>query len=141
MAARGFAHEEHTADLRVRAWGPTLGDAFGEAARGMVAYMVEVDAAPFEREFEVDLRADTLDRLVVAFLEEVLFKLLTDLVVPGRFQVDVRREEGGYALHARVRAAPYVDVKHGHVHEIKAVTFHDLHVRESPPEVSVVLDI
>jgi SHS2 domain-containing protein len=51
------------------------------------------------------------------------------------------RFEGETRLVADVQGEAYDAKRHGHVHEIKAITFHDLAVRRAPPEVRVIVDI
>jgi SHS2 domain-containing protein len=134
---RGFAYFEHTADVGIRAWGPTLGEAFGQAAVGLVAHMVDVSRAKAVGEAVIELEAESDERLLFAFLEEVLYVfetrlwVITDATVvlsPGR-------------LRATLRGEAYEAARHGHVHEIKAMTWHELHVQRAPPEVRVIVDI
>lgn len=113
----------------------------------MIAYMVEVDRAPFERVRQIRVEARTLDRLLVAFLDDVLYALLADLVVLGRFDVSIERTGTGYVLRCEARGAPYSEVRHGHIHEVKAITLHEAKVGEGnvaearAAEVAVLLDI
>lgn len=134
---RGFAHEDHTADLIVRAWGPTLPAAFEEAARGLVSYMVEVAKAGTSEERTLVVAAEDDSLLLVRFLEEVRFLLETQSLVLHEF--DVALSEGRLVAHAR--GEPYDAKRHGHIHEIKAVTLHGATIRREPPEVAYVVDI
>lgn len=135
--ARGFEYFDHTADVGVRAWGPTLSDAFAAAAEGLVAYMVDVSKARRVGEAALVVEAGSDDRLLHTFLEEVLYLFETERWVISR--VDVAIEHG--RLLATLHGEALDPARHGHVHEVKAVTFHDLHVQRDPPEVRVILDI
>lgn len=135
---RGYEFFEHTADVGIRAWGPTLEVAFAEAAKGLVADMVEVAEAKPAGEAHLEVEAESMERLLYRFLEEVLFLFETRLWVIA--EVDVTFEEGP-RLKAHLRGEAYESARHGHVHEIKAITFHDLEVRRDPPEVRVIVDI
>ena len=136
-APRGFAYFEHTADVGIRAWGPTLGDAFGAAAEGLVANMVDVAAATPVGEARLDVEADSVERLLHRFLEEVLFLFETRRWVIVRARCDVR----GTRLTATLEGEHYDAARHGHVHEVKAITMHELVVQADPPEVRVIVDI
>lgn len=140
---RGFEHVEHTADLGIRAWGPDTGAAFGEAARGLFAYMVKVEDASPDRDVLIDMMADSPERLLHTFLEDLLFRHQTELLVPSEFDVSVARmPSGAWRLGARVGAEPLDPERHGHVHEVKAVTFHGIRVKTGPPaETFVLVDI
>lgn len=136
--ARGFEYFEHTADVGIRAWGPTMGDAFAEAAKGLVANMVDVARATSVGEARLDVQAENLERLLFHFLDDVLDLFYTRLWVITDAEV---RLEGETRLVATLRGETYDAARHGHVHEIKAMTYHEMHVTRDPPEVRVIVDI
>lgn len=138
MAAAGFEYFEHTADVGIRAWGPSLDEAFAQAARGLVAQMVDTSDARAVGEAVVVLEAESVERLLFAFLDEVLDLFYSRLWVLAEVEV---RLEGGTRLRATLRGEAYDAGRHGHVHEVKAMTFHGLEVRREPPEVRVIVDI
>jgi SHS2 domain-containing protein len=135
--ARGYDYFEHTADVGIRAWGPTLEAAFEEAARGLVAQMVDTSKAQPVGEARLEVAADSVERLLFAFLDEVLFVVQTRLEVVS----DVAVRFDGAKLVATLRGEAYDAARHGHLHEVKAITFHDLSVRRDPPEIRVIVDI
>lgn len=136
---QGFAYFEHTADVGIRAWGPTLDVAFAQAALGLVANIVEVTQAAAVGEAHVVIEADSLDRLLFRFLEEVLDVTQSRLWVVSAVDVHVQSDQ---KLVAQLRGEAYDAARHGHIHEVKAITFHDLHVTRGPPaEVRVIVDI
>ena len=137
-SARGFEYFEHTADVGIRAWGPTLGDAFAAAAEGLVANMVDASKAKRVGEATLDVQADSPERLLHAFLEEVLFLVQTRGWVIAHVDATV----GADRVVARLHGESYDAARHGHLHEIKAITMHELVVKAGPPaEVSVIVDI
>lgn len=134
----GFEYFEHTADVGIRAWGPTMEEAFAQAARGLVANMVDVSAARVVGEARIEVEGESRERLLFKFLEEVLFLVQTRLWVVTAFDV---RFEGTGKLTAIVQGEDYDAARHGHLHEIKAMTYHGLLVQPAPPEVRVIVDI
>lgn len=134
---RGFDYFEHTADVGIRAWGASLEDAFAAAAEGLVAYMVDVASAREVGEASVEVEGESDERRLYRFLEEVLFLFETRRWVIT--SATVRRD--GERLVGTLRGEAYDAKRHGHVHEVKAITFHDLHVQHAPPEVRVIVDI
>lgn len=135
---RGFDYFEHTADVGIRAWGPTLEAAFAEAAKGLVANMVEVEHARAVGEARLEVEAESLERLLFRFLEDVLYHFQTELWVLTEAEVTLHSDT---RMSALLRGEKYDAARHGHVHEIKAMTFHDLSVQRDPPEVRVIVDI
>lgn len=134
----GFEFFEHTADVGIRAWGPTLGEAFAHAARGLVAQMVDVSQARPVGEARVEVAAESVERLLFAFLDEVLDLFYTRLWVIVEVAVAL---DGERRLVATLRGEAYDAARHGHVHEVKAMTYHGLEVTRDPPEVRVIVDI
>ncbi|HVL48891.1 MAG TPA: archease [Candidatus Thermoplasmatota archaeon] len=137
--ARGFEHVDHTADLAIHAWGATLGEAFEEAARGLFAYMTEMETARPVGAFRFVLAETTPERLLHAWLETLLFHHQRDLLVFSRFRCDVAPD--GLSLEGVAEGEAYAAERHGPIHEVKAVTYHDMRIVASPPRVEVVVDI
>lgn len=135
--ARGYEYFEHTADVGIHAWGATLEEAFAEAARGLVAHMVETADAREVGEARVEVDGETPERLLHSFLDEVLYATQTRMWILAR--ADVRLAPG--RLVATLHGEAYDPTRHGHLHEIKAVTYHGLAVQASPPDVRVIVDI
>jgi SHS2 domain-containing protein len=137
---RGFDYIDHTADVGIRAWGPTLEEAFAQAALGLVANMVELGEARAVGEARLVVEGESRERLLFRFLDEVLDLLQTRLCVITRATV---RFEGEGRLVADVGGEAYDAARHGHIHEVKAITFHDMEINIAPgrAEVRVIVDI
>lgn len=135
---RGHEYVDHTADVGIHAWGDTLEEAYAEAALALVAYMVETERAEALGAARLVVEGETRERLLFRLLDEVLDLLQSKLTVITRAEV---RFEGPDRLIADVEGEAWSQEKHGHIHEVKAITFHDLHVTLDPPDVRVILDI
>ncbi|HET6403862.1 MAG TPA: archease, partial [Candidatus Thermoplasmatota archaeon] len=119
-------------------WGPSLEEAFAQAARGLIAQMVDVSQARAVGEARLEVEGENVERLLFAFLDEVLDVFYTRLWVVSDVEV---RLQGETRLSATLRGEAYDAARHGHVHEVKAMTYHGLEVRREPPEVRVIVDI
>jgi SHS2 domain-containing protein len=113
---------EHTADTGIQVEGSTLEQCFARAAAGMFACFIEGGGRAGVT-LDIDLRADNLEELLVAWLEELLFRSEVSHLVFLTFEV---LEVGRGCLHAHVRGRPLRpdEVQTGPV--IKAVTRHGL---------------
>jgi len=134
----GYQALDHTADVSLRAWGPTLPALFEQATTGMMAQMLDLAAVP--RTLRRRVRVEAIDResLLVEWLNELLY---------------LREVEGQTFVRARVTqltdTALEAEVEGGEVaeaavfHPIKAATYHDLAIRETPAgyEATIVLDV
>jgi len=68
---------EHTADGKFRAFGPTLEEAFGNAALACASLMWDWAAVERRVECPVEARGRDLEQLLYRFLEEILYLLDT----------------------------------------------------------------
>jgi SHS2 domain-containing protein len=137
---RRYQTIDHTADLGLQVWGRTLSELFVNAAEGMCALYVELEAVrPCEQRA---VTADGYDReeVLVDWLRQLLYGIEVDQFLPCRFQVlhlaDTR-------LEAVVWGEPYDPARHRWRTGIKAVTYHDLHIvqdEEGVWEVTVIFD-
>lgn len=139
MDARGFELLEHTADMRVRAWGPDLPAAFEEAARGMTAVMVDLDAVREVTERRIEVYAADRAELLVRWLNEVAFYADAESLVFSRFAIERMTDT---SLTATARGERLDPARHAPRAAVKAATYHDLDVSLGPPAVvRVLLDI
>ena len=135
----GFEILEHTADVGVRAWGPTLGVLFREAARGMFALITDLERVRSMSSRTVELEADAVEDLLHDWLEELNGLHQVRHEVYCGFDV----ETDGVRLRATVHGEPLDPARHELWIEIKAVTWHDLRVERIAGgfEAAVLLDI
>jgi SHS2 domain-containing protein len=77
-ARQGHRSVPHTADLRVEAWAPTREKCLAEAARGLVDSFAVVEAARPRRTAERRFIASSDQDLLVAVIDEVIYRLDAD---------------------------------------------------------------
>jgi SHS2 domain-containing protein len=133
---------DHTADVGLRVVGDDLDDLFRTAAEGVFDYIVtnrpEVRVEATE---PVALRADTTADLLVAWLNELIFRCETKHRLYSRF--DVRVAGDGLSLDAEIGGEPIDRDRHVLDHEVKAVTHHGLTLRRDGSRwvAELILDI
>jgi SHS2 domain-containing protein len=136
----GYRHFEVAADVGVEAWGPTVEACFRQCALGMFTLMVPVAAvAPVESR-EVVAQGETLEALLVSWLNELVY--LHD--VEGFVLHDVTALSfDGLRLHAALSGEPVDPTRHPRGVLVKAATFHQLTIVREPGRVCarVILDI
>lgn len=78
----------HTADVILEAWGPDLATCLTEAGRGLIeGFARPVSAARLERR-RLEVQAPDAERLLAAWLNELLFIVDTAGVVPISVEVE-----------------------------------------------------
>lgn len=137
-----FATFDHTADVGLRMEAETVDDLFATAGRALLSLMVaNPEAVEPRRVWELEVTAESLAELLVAWLDEILFRVETEHVLFSGF--DVRVEPNGTRLWGTLRGEPIDASRHALDHEVKAVTRHGCWVRgrEDGYEAEVILDI
>ena len=135
MERSEYEEIEHTADYAIRVRGADLPGLFISAAQGMIALTGGAPGVPSLRR-EIELEAPDLETLLVTWLEELAFLLETDGELYTRFEMLVFSPT---ALRARAEGGEADGVSK----LIKAVTFHDLSIRETDIgyETIIVFDV
>lgn len=131
-----FEEIEHTADRAFRVTGRNLSDLLVNAAWAMHA--LEGMHSAGELCATLDLEADGIDAesLLVNWLNEILFLEQKHRVICEKFEI---LELNAYHLRARAETRECGERQS----EIKAVTYHNLKVRQTPAglEAEVVVDV
>jgi SHS2 domain-containing protein len=137
MAGRssGFREKEHTADWELEIWAPDLPGLLLEAARGMY-WLMGARLEPGDRLMRtIEFSGDDAESCLVSFLHELIY--LCESEEAGFDSVAItmvgnhgRAELGGARLAIRGK-------------EIKAVTYHNLAVRQTSNglEATLVFDV
>lgn len=127
---------EHTADVGLRAYGRTADELFAAAAEGMFALMADLSKVRPTGVVEVRVTGDTLERLFVNWLTELLVVHETQNVLLGRFEVHVSNGRAdGTAWGERIDRR-----RHELKTAIKAVTTHRLRVDPKAGLAEVIFD-
>lgn len=132
---------EHTADIGLRIEADTLESLFCEAALGFYSLIVNniSDVKPTQaKEFELPCEVG-YDFLLVDWLNELLMEFELHRMLYCQFQV--RIQQGKFM--ATSFGEPIDESRHELGHEIKAVTYHGLFVKQQGErwKAEVILDI
>lgn len=145
-----YLEDVATSDLAFEATGPTLESAFSSAADALLGGMVEVPATVAPREERtIRVEADAEDRLLLRFLQELIYLKDTERLLLRVPEIQIRQTqktpcaegplELGTAstplgaswnleLAATARGEPIDPSKHELTADVKAVTLHMLKV-------------
>jgi SHS2 domain-containing protein len=133
---------DHTADVGLRIHGDDPADLFRTAAEALFDYVVaNREAVRVDRTEVVTLTADSTADLLLAWLNELIFRSETGHVLFTRFEIQIAAD--GLALEATMGGEPIDRDRHVLDHEVKAVTHHGASLdREGEGWVAeVILDI
>ena len=136
VQSAGYQEIEHTADWELHVWAPELSALFEQAAHGMYALSgTRLQKEPRRKKF-LELSSPDLEGLLVAFLEELLYLSEQEQAGFDRFD-GVKLSEN--RIEMKMEGAPILSQSK----EIKAVTYHNLEIRETAQgyEVNIVFDV
>ena len=119
---------EHTADVGLELRAPTLDALFVDAAAGLCDVITEVARVEGREERAFEVAAEAPDLLLVAWLEELLYRFDTagELFPHGKAQV--AGDGGAWSLRARMRGERFAPARHPLKVQVKAITYHGLEV-------------
>ncbi|MBM3146321.1 MAG: archease [Actinobacteria bacterium] len=83
----GFELTEHTADVGVRAWGPSVGEVFEQAALATVSLEYDLETVRPTNTRTIAVEAPERDLLLAAWLNELLYLIDGERWVFSRFEV------------------------------------------------------
>ncbi len=135
-----FEFLEHTADLKIRASGKTIQEAFRNIARGMTQSITDIDEVKKKIKIPLHVHANRIESLLYDFIDELIFYLDTKkfLVVDFEdFMIDLEKGElscvavGDEALSYDVYGA------------VKAPTYHEMIIKKEGHTfiIEMVLDV
>jgi len=136
-----FEAIDHTADIGYVCRGASLARLFETCAVSVAAVMFGTGrTAGTTLSEQIDIEADSVDQLLVHFLNEVLFLWGTAHLVVGEVSVD---SVTATHVSATVRGERYDPARHDVLTDIKAATYHRLRVEQRPDgwEAEVIFDV
>ncbi len=130
-----------TADQGLRVSAPDLDSLFAAAGEAVFSAIADRRTVRASRERRVELSADGLEPLLVAWLNEIIYIFDTERLLGRR--CSVRVTAGGKSLRAVISGEPYDPSRHRIATMFKAATWHKLAVRRSGDgwRATVVLDV
>jgi SHS2 domain-containing protein len=130
-----------SADYVFDAWGESLDDLFGACALACFSAMTDTEQVKRKVTSELEVRADSVDDLLYNFIAELIYIKDADKLFLSSFEMDVA--EDGKSLKAVVGGEPINYTKHVIKTDVKAVTYHGLHVKTEDGRFAVrmILDL
>lgn len=141
MKDKPFEYIEHTADAGMLVSGDSLQSLFTNAAQGLFEMIAVVETIDEKETIEVNVAAESVDMLLVTWLDELVFRHETAELFFKRVEISNISET---ELSAKVYGETTNYDKHVVYTEIKAVTYHQLYVkqeRDGDWEAQVIFDL
>ena len=136
----GYELVDHTADIGVRVWGPTAEEVFEQAALATFSLVCDPLDVGELTAVEVALEAESMDLLLAAWLNELLYVFEARRLVLTQFDIE---DLSVTSLRARVSGEPLDPDRHIMCGGVKAATLHELSLERGDDgwEAFVLLDV
>jgi SHS2 domain-containing protein len=137
---RRFEILDHTADIGLIVYGENLRVLFENAGEAFFHIITDLRKVRRRVEKRIDIKGESLDRLMVDWLSELLYLHDVESLLFKGFKVDSVGEGG---LKAIVKGEPFQEGIHVIKTEVKAVTYHRIEVRQNNGHwrAQVILDL
>lgn len=124
-----YEYLEHTADMGLLVRGQSLSELLKNAAQGLFETIAVVNTVDETESIEIQLTAESVEELFVAWLDELIFRHETEEIFFKRANIHRCSET---EMFATVYGELVNFDKHEVYTEIKSVTYHQLKVEQKP---------
>lgn len=131
-----FELVDHPSDIGILAYGENIKETFENAALGMFSAMAELTDVRAEKSFEVKVKGQDREELLVNFLNELIYLMDSKKVLFKEFKI-YKLSDNDLKAHV---AGGHIQAGLTELHRpIKAATFNGLEVNEK--KVRVIFDV
>jgi len=140
MSGVGWEHFDVEADVGVRGWGATRGDAFAQATLGVFALLVPPDEVQALERREVRAQAESPETLLVAWIDECLYVHEIEGFVARSVEMTVCTDT---LAHGVLHGEPLDPERHRLGTVVKGATYHQVTVgvRDGTHEARIIVDV
>jgi SHS2 domain-containing protein len=135
-----YALLEHTADLGIKVWGPSLNELFINAASAMYELIADTSTVISTESIEIKLEAQDKDELLRNWLSELLYYFNVKEMLLKEFSIESLNEK---RISSLVKGEKIDLSRHELKREIKAVTFHGLMIKKETDrlQTDIIFDV
>jgi len=141
MKKAGFEFRDHTADVQVRSWGPSIEEAFTQTAYSLMTTITpDLKKITPNIEKKITIKAEDKEALLFDFLSEFLYIFDVDELIFSQIYVSkIEKFNGNYKLQATLKGEKFDLDKHEIGIEVKAITYSFMNIEEK--HASTIIDI
>ncbi len=126
---RGFNFHEHTADITIECWAPSLNEAFAEAAKATFEVILDTSTVKPQDSVEVSVEGTDLEELLVEWIGKLIALIDINSQFYTKFEVlSIDIVTDGYLLKALAWGERIDHERHDTRTEVKAMTYADMKI-------------
>ncbi|MFH1347594.1 MAG: archease [Candidatus Margulisiibacteriota bacterium] len=127
---------EHPSDIGIIAFGNSKEEIFQNAAFGMFSLMADLDRAENKEKYNIKVKGDDLDSLLINWLNELIFYEDSKKVLLKEFKI---KSMSDTALEAEVSGEKINLDKHFIYRPVKAATYNQLQIEQN--QAKIIFDV
>lgn len=117
-------------DAVIEAYGTTLDEAFENSAKALCDTMIDLKTVRPKREIKFSAEGNDLYSLLFDWLDKVMLLLVADRIAMSQFSVKIKQYNNSYMLEGSTSGEPLELDRHHYKVEIKAVTYHEMEIKQ-----------
>jgi len=126
---RGFTFHDHTADITIESWAPSLNEAFAEAAKATFEVILDTSSVKPQEPVEITVQGTDLEELLVEWIGELIALIDINGQFYSKFEVEsIEKTTDGYSLKAHAWGETIDHERHDTRTEVKAMTYADMKI-------------
>jgi SHS2 domain-containing protein len=126
----GYRFLDHMTDAVIEAYGTTLEEAFENSAKALCDTMIDLKTVRPKKEIKFSAKGNDLHSLLFDWLDKVMLLLVADGIAMSQFSVKIKQHNNSYLLKGVARGEPLELDRHHYKVEIKAVTYHEMEIKQ-----------
>ena len=139
---RGFTFHDHTADITIECWAPSLNEAFAEAAKATFEVILDTSSVKPQEPVEINVNGADLEELLVEWIGELIALIDINGQFYSKFEVEsIETITDGYSLKARAWGETIDHEKHDTRTEVKAMTYADMKIDQQKKKTTLLFTV
>jgi SHS2 domain-containing protein len=129
---RGFTYHEHTADITIECWAPTLETAFEEAALATFEVILDTTTVRPSSSIDINVQGVDLQELLVEWIGMLLSLIDINIQFYSKFEIlELAEDSDGFKLKGRAWGEDIDLERHDTRTEVKAMTYADMRIEQT----------
>lgn len=130
-------------DVGIKAYGLSCEEAFINAGIGMYSLITDIEKVDAKQEIDIETKSDSLEGLLVAYLNELIFQFDTYGFIGKRIEIIAISYQPSAFMKVKVYGEEFDPGRHERRLLVKAATYHNITVEKINDkwEIEVIFDI
>ncbi|MHA2206557.1 MAG: archease [Candidatus Thorarchaeota archaeon] len=135
---RGFRLHDHTADITIECWAPTIEESFEEAAHATFEVILDTSTVRALEFVDIEVEGVDIKELLVEWIGRLISLIDINYQFYSKFEIiELKEDNGRYSLKGRTWGEEINHSRHDTRTEVKAMTYADLKIIQEPEKTII----